>query len=77
MLFRSGMEGIEKKLPLLEELVINTYKANPAELVNLEKLPASLDEALKLVGESSFVNSVLPEVTVKGFLESVLENKNF
>ncbi len=77
LIIAAGMEGIEKKLPLPEELVINTYKANPSDLANLEKLPSSLSEALKLVGESSFVNSVLPEVTVKGFLESVLENKNF
>ena len=77
LIIAAGMQGIEKKYPLPAELLVNTFSADANQLKTLEELPDSLEAALDLVKASDFVKSVLPEITIKTFIESVESNVNF
>ena len=67
LLIHAGLDGVRRKLPLLEPTDLNLYHA-PKEITDqLESLPASLEEASQLALESAFVASVLPE----GFLDDL------
>jgi glutamine synthetase len=49
---------------------LNLFRAEPEELALLEKLPASLGEALSLASESSFVRGIVPEATLEAFMQN-------
>ena len=51
-------------------MTINTYKADVNELKDLQTLPQSLPEAIRLAKASDFVRKVLPEVTLNAFVEA-------
>lgn len=57
LILASAMEGMEKAVPLQEQLT------------PMGSLPDSLEEAIALAGESSFVRQVLPEDMLKKYLE--------
>lgn len=60
LLIRAGLAGIKENLVPPRPLNRNLYKAAADVLQGIEMLPASLDEAKKLAGNSSFVRSILP-----------------
>ena len=62
--------GIEQGLPLPPPVDLNLFRAGPEELARLEKLPASLGEALSLASESSFVRGIVPEATLEAFMQN-------
>lgn len=66
----AGLEGIEQGLPLPPPVDLNLFRAGPEELARLEKLPASLGEALSLASESSFVRGIVPEATLEAFMQN-------
>ena len=61
LLIYAGLDGIERALPLQPSTDINLYTAGSSVTEKLDKLPDSLEEAVRLALESSFVASVLPE----------------
>lgn len=70
LILAAGFEGIGKNLKLMPEMTINTYKADVNELKDLQTLPQSLPEAIRLAKASDFVREVLPEVTLNAFVEA-------
>ena len=70
LILAAGFEGIGKNLKLMPEMTINTYKADVNELKDLQTLPQSLPEAIRLAKASDFVKKVLPEVTLNAFVEA-------
>jgi len=69
LIVEAGLEGISQKRELAPSKDINLFNASKEELAGLETLPVSLNDALKLAAKSSFVKSVLPAATLKGFTE--------
>ncbi len=61
LLIYAALEGIEKNMPLPEEVSFNLYNADKEELKQLERLPDTFEEALEEARKSEFVKSVLPE----------------
>ena len=60
LLIRAGMEGVREQLPLTKSTDCNLFTA-PREITDgLERLPASLQEAIDLANASCFVRSCLP-----------------
>ena len=68
LLIHAGLDGITRGLELPPASELDLYTAPPEVLAKQDKLPVSLEEAVKLASESSFVASVLP----RGFVESLL-----
>jgi glutamine synthetase len=69
LLLAAGFEGIEKKRVLSEPKDIDLFNAQSAEVKDLETLPKTLSEAVKLAAKSDFVKSVFPAVTLNAFTE--------
>lgn len=68
LLIRAGLDGIRQALLLPPSTDLNLYSA-PQELLNtLEALPADLGEAIEIASGSSFVRSVISEVTLTRIL---------
>lgn len=61
LILSAGLEGINQKLELAPALVQNAYTLSPDELdtLKVDTLPATLNDALSLMKNSSFVKSVL------------------
>ncbi|HAH61511.1 MAG TPA: type I glutamate--ammonia ligase [Treponema sp.] len=70
LIISAGFEGIKEKRPLPPALDMNMFKARPVEIQGVEMLPKTFTEALKLTEASSFVKTVLPEVTVNAFVDA-------
>ncbi len=69
LILAAGFEGIEKKRALSEPKDIDLFNAQGPDVKDLETLPKTLGEAVKLAEKSDFVKSVLPAVTLKAFTE--------
>ncbi|MBQ3835819.1 MAG: glutamine synthetase [Treponema sp.] len=69
LILKAGLEGIQKKLKLQDEVNSNLYEisSDEAEEMNLVMLPTSLNGAIDIAKKSDFIKSVLPEVTLKAF----------
>lgn len=70
LILAAGFEGIENKTSIPKELHIDAYSAKPKDLENVQMLPQSLKEAVTLALNSDFVKQILPEVTLKAFIEA-------
>ena len=70
LLIAAGLDGIEKKMPLMPPENKNLLEMPENELKHLERLPASLKEALDLAKNSKFVQSVIPELTLNTFIQT-------
>ena len=70
LLIAAGLDGIEKKMPLMPPENKNLLEMPESELKHLERLPASLKEALDLAKNSKFVQSVIPELTLNTFIQT-------
>lgn len=72
LVIAAGLEGIEKKLELPSPVDLDLYNASEKDVASLEMLPADLDEALKIAADSDFVKSVVPENTLRSYIENAL-----
>ena len=61
LLIYAGLDGINRSLALPEEYSVGKMQSN------FKKLPASLEEAIKISKESDFVKSHLPENILKAY----------
>lgn len=68
LLIYAGLEGIENNIRLMEPSNMNLYKASEDILKNYDTIPNTLEEALKIAGQSEFVAKCLPSNTLKKYL---------
>lgn len=59
LLIMAGLDGIERELTALEAVNVNLYKADSSVTEPLDRLPASLDEAIAVAEGSDFVRGVI------------------
>lgn len=69
LLISAGLDGIEKHLPLCPPMDVNLYAADPSVLAGLQRLPETLQDAIEIAGESPFVKRVIPEKTLRKYLD--------
>lgn len=70
LLIYAGLEGIQQKRKLPKALDINLYHADEIILKNITPLPPNLKEALNLMKNSTFINSLLPQSTLEHFYDA-------
>lgn len=66
LLLAAGMEGIQKRLPLMKESKENLYQQSS----ELTPLPTTLQEAITCASQSKFIQSVLPASVIEYYVES-------
>ena len=59
LLIMAGLDGIERELTDPEAVNVNLYKADSSVTEPLDRLPASLDEAVAVAEGSDFVRGVI------------------
>lgn len=59
LLIMAGLDGIERELNAPEAVNVNLYKADSSVTEPLDRLPASLDEAIAVAEGSDFVRGVI------------------
>lgn len=59
LLIMAGLDGIERELTAPEAVNVNLYKADSSVTEPLDRLPASLDEAVAVAEGSDFVRGVI------------------
>lgn len=59
LLITAGLDGIERELTAPEAVNVNLYKADSSVTEPLDRLPASLDEAIAVAESSDFVRGVI------------------
>lgn len=59
LLIMAGLDGIERELNAPEAVNVNLYKADSSVTEPLDRLPASLDEAIAVAEDSDFVRGVI------------------
>lgn len=59
LLIMAGLDGIERELTAPEAVNVNLYKADSSVIEPLDRLPASLDEAIAVAEGSDFVRGVI------------------
>lgn len=59
LLIMAGLDGIERELNAPEAVNINLYKADSSVTEPLDRLPASLDEAIAVAEGSDFIRGVI------------------
>lgn len=59
LLIMAGLDGIERELTAPEAVNVNLYKADSSVTEPLDRLPASLDEAISVAESSDFVRGVI------------------
>lgn len=67
-ILHAGLDGIRKKLVPPPSTDLNLYKAGRDLLSTLKSLPSSLNEAAKLMSESSFVQSFLSQRIIDTYI---------
>ena len=73
LLILAGLEGIQKKLPLCPPTNRNLFADPPREDEQIRALPATLEEALDLMENSSFIRGILPERPLEKYLAAKRE----
>jgi glutamine synthetase len=63
------MEGIEKKLPLMDELTLAENEINEKCNNSIEELPITLMDALVEMGKDELIKTVLGESLTKKYIE--------
>ena len=71
LLLYSGIDGIRSRIALPEPCDMNLFSAPESVTDKLERLPQSLDEAVKLALDSGFVSGIIP----KSITECIAENE--
>ena len=69
LLLQAGIEGIEQGRVLRASVDHNLYQASKETIENIEKLPQTLDEAIKCMKKSEFIKKILPEATIKRYID--------
>ncbi|MCR5218730.1 glutamine synthetase family protein [Treponema sp.] len=71
LVIEAGLEGIEKKMELMPSCDKNLFEITEKEVaaLGIEKLPASLNDAIELAKKSQFVKDIIPEVTLNAFFK--------
>ena len=65
LLIYAGLYGIQNNLTPPPASDINLFKADEETLSQFKKLPASLDEAITVMKESTFIRKHLPEQIIE------------
>ncbi len=73
LIVSAGLDGIEKELPLPPSVNADLYKANDSITSNLALLPDSLDKAIELAKNSSFIKRVIGEEMLSKYLDMKIE----
>jgi glutamine synthetase len=71
LLVNAGLDGIEKKMPLQNEVNKNLFEEKLSEMKGIDKLPSSYEDAKAVALESDFVKKVLPSVSLAWFRSSL------
>ena len=69
LLLHAGLDGIEQGLSLQPETDRNLYELSDEEAASYTALPESLDDALALAQNSSYVAAHVPEVLLEKYAE--------
>lgn len=69
LLIYAGLQGIARKLPLLEPADFNLLTASPQALEGYGKLPVSLTEAMEVARESDFLRRYLPQKVMDAYCQ--------
>jgi glutamine synthetase len=69
LILAAGMEGIEKKLPLMDELTLAENEINEKCNNSIEELPITLMDALVEMGKDELIKTVLGESLTKKYIE--------
>ncbi len=69
LLIYAGLEGLENKIPLREQVDIKALARDNDKLDEIDKIPHNLAEAIQCVRESEFVRSHLPEKMLNVYLD--------
>ena len=72
MMLKAGLEGIKKKEKLADPVEEDVYKFDDAMLTKyyIEKMPGSLDEAIKLMKKGTIVRRVMGDYTFDRYIET-------
>ena len=69
ILLHAGLDGIQRNSVLSEALDVNLYTADTSVISNLTALPGSLEEAVRIASNSSFIHNTLdPALLEKYFM---------
>ena len=71
LVIAAGLDGIRRNLKPGDPVNINTYEATPAQLTaaSIERLPATLGEAIEEFARSDFARDTLGEAVHRSFTE--------
>lgn len=75
LLIYAGLEGLRQGLVPPPAVNINLFRADRKALHDMERLPATLDEAAEKAAESGFIRQYLPEEILTAYLERTGLNK--
>ncbi len=67
LLIYAGLDGIQRGLKPPESMECNLFNALPEQLAGLQRLPASLEEAVAAASESAFIRKSLPPEIVSAY----------
>lgn len=67
LLIHAGLDGMNNNLALPKPVNVNLYTADRYITDELDKLPASIEDALDISKESEFIKSILPENYIDQF----------
>lgn len=73
LILAAGLDGVEKRMLLPAPVNRNLFIPSVAEGLELETLPASLEEAVEVARNSEFLHGVLPEGLAKRYLDEELK----
>lgn len=80
LIIGAGLYGIENSIKLPEAINENLYTASDEILKNIDKLPESLEEALNIAKNSSFIKDIIGEEVLEKYIElkenEIRENLN-
>lgn len=68
LVLEAGMDGIAKQLPLTPPLDVDLYQADETITSSLERLPATLEEAIQVAKDSAWISQILPSELLDNFL---------
>lgn len=68
LVLEAGMDGIAKQLPLTPPLDVDLYQTDETITSSLERLPATLEEAIQVANDSAWISQILPSELLDNFL---------
>ena len=67
LIIYAALDGIRNKLPLPQAIDANLFTASDSLLKQIEKLPATKEEASDLARKGSFIRSCLPQTMIDAY----------